>query len=148
MARYVISGTFALAAGTAKTVGRIMTPATRKGTLRRLQIIDSKAGASDQGILARVLTGGTDGTGTAVTPTPLEGAAACLATANLNYTVEPTGSPTEVFRTTVPSGGGIDLLFEERDGIQVPHSSALGFEFTAAEARGSNVVSFAAYFDE
>ncbi len=148
MARYVISGTFALTAATAKTVGRIMTPASRKLTLRRLQIIDSKAGASDQGILARVLTGGADGTGTAVTPTPLEGAVACLSTAKLNYTVEPTGAPAEVFRTTVPSGGGIDLLFEEREGIQIPHSSALAVELTAAEVRGSNVVSFAAYFDE
>lgn len=148
MARYELSGTFALSAGTAKTVARVMTPASRKLTLRRVEIVDRLAGSTDSGILYRVLTGGTDGTGTAATPTPLQDAKACLSTAKLNYTVEPTGSPTETERGAVPAGGGTVQSYEGDEGIEIPHSSAIAVELTAAQARASDMVSFKLIFEE
>lgn len=141
MARYELSGTFALTLGTAKTVIRYMTPTSRKATLRYLEIVDGEAAASDTGLLYRILTGGTDGTGTSATPSPLNGAAAALGTAKVNYTVEPTGSPTEVERGRVPAGGGVQLRYEGEEGIEIPHSSAIAIELTGVEARGSDVVS-------
>lgn len=148
MAQYAVSGTFALTATTAKTVLRIMTPASRKGILRRIIVTDAQAGATDAGLLARILTGGTDGTGTSVTPTPLNAAAACVSTAKANYTVEPTGSPVEVWRTAVPSGGGIDVVLDGEQGLQVAHSSAIALELTAANTRGSNTVGATLIFEE
>jgi len=141
MARYELSGTFALTGGTAKTVIRFMTPTSRKATLRYLEVVDGEAAASDTGLLYRVLSGGTDGTGTAATPTPLNGAAASLGTAKVNYTVEPTGSPTEVERGRVPAGGGVQIRYEGEEGIEIAHSSAVAIELTGIEARGSDVVS-------
>lgn len=148
MARYELSGTFALTAGAAKTVIRFMTPATRKATLRRVEIVDRLAAASDSGLLCRILTGGTDGTGTAATPTPLNDAKACLSTAKVNYSAEPTGSPTEVERFAIPAGGGTVQPYEGDEGIEIPHSSAIAVELTAAQTRGSDMVSLKLIFEE
>lgn len=148
MARYELSGTFALTANTAKTVVRVMTPASRKLTLRRMEIVDRLAGASDSGLLYRLVSAGTDGTGTTATPTPLNDAKACLSTAKLNYTVEPTGSPTEVERGAVPAGGGTVQTYEGDEGIEVPHSSAIALELTGVQARGSDMVGVKFIFEE
>lgn len=142
MARFELSGTTALSAGTAKTVVRFMTPSSRKATLRAAEVVDGEAAAGDLGILARILTGGTDGTGTSATPLPLNGAAASLGTAKVEYTVEPTGSPVEVERFRLPAGGGTSQRYEGEEGIEIPHSSAIALELTAAEARAANVVSW------
>lgn len=141
MARYEISGTFALTAATEKTVIRFMTPSSRKATLRLVEIVDGEAAAGDTGILYKIYTGGTDGTGTSATPLALNAAAASLGTAKVNYTVEPTGSPTEVERGRVPAGGGISQRYEGEEGIEIAHSSAVAVALTAVEARGSDVVS-------
>ena len=141
MARFELSGTTALTAGTAKTVVRFMSPSSRKATLRAIEVVDGEAAAGDLGILARVLTGGTDGTGTSATPLPLNGAAASLGTAKVEYTVEPTGT-TEVERFRLPAGGGNAPRYEGEEGIEIPHSSAIALELTAAEARAANVVSW------
>lgn len=148
MARYEISGTFALTAATAKTVVRVMTPTSRKLVLRRVEIVDRLAGATDSGILYRLLTAGTDGTGTAATPTPMQDAKACLSTAKVNYTVEPTGSPVEVERGAVPAGGGVVQAYENDEAIEIPHSSAIALELTAAQTRGSDMVSVKFVFEE
>jgi len=142
MARYELSGTTALSAGTAKTVVRFMSPSSRKATLRAVEVVDGKAAASDLGILARILTGGTDGTGTTATPYPLNGAPASLGTAKVEYTAEPTGSPVEVERWRLPAGGANAPRYEDEEGIEIPHSSAFALELTAAEARAANVVSW------
>lgn len=148
MAQYEVSGTFALTENAAKTVLRIMTPSSRKAILRRITITDGQAGANDAGIRVRILIGGIDGTGTGVTPAPLNGAAACVSTAKANYTVEPTGSPTERWRHVVPSGGGIDLPRDGEQGIEFAHSSALALELTASQSRGSNTVGATLIFEE
>lgn len=148
MGRFLLSGSFALSAAAAKTLVRVNTPASRKLALRHIVVTDKLAGASDEGIAVRVLTGGTDGTGSSATPLPLGGAAACLSSAKVNYTVEPTGSPTEVARFAVPAGGGVDLAFEGSSSIEVPHSSAVALELTAAQGRGSNIVYVALEFEE
>lgn len=148
MGRFLLTGSFALGIATAKTLIRVNTPSSRKIALRHIVVTDKLAGASDEGIAVRVLTGGTDGTGTAATPLPLGGAAACVSSAKVNYTVEPTGSPVEVARFAVPAGGGIDLAFEGPSSIEVPHSSAIALEVTAAQARGSNIVYVALEFEE
>lgn len=145
MAQYTVSFSVALTAATAKTVVRWMTPASRSGKLVTLSATDKLAGSTDQGIGYRILTGGTDGTGTSQTPYPLNDAKACVATAKVNYTAEPTGSPTEVLRGAIPAGGGIAEAWE---GIVVPHSSAIAIEFTAAQARGAGVVEGFATFEE
>ena len=94
------------------------------------------------------MTAGTDGTGTAATPLPLDGASACVATAKVNYTAEPTGSPVEAYRTKTIPGGAIEKIFEGDEGIVVVHSSALAIELTAAQSRGSNVVAVELTFEE
>jgi hypothetical protein len=139
MARYAISTQITLAAATAKTAIRVNTPASRKAILRRVIVTDKLAGSTDEGVRVRVMTAGTDGTGTGATPVPLNNAQACVATAKVNYTVEPTASPVEVWRNAVPAGAGIEWGFEGEDGIQVPHSGAVALELTATQARTTSV---------
>ena len=147
MARYEVTGTVALTAATAKTVVRVMTPSSRKLTLRRAEIVDRLAGATDSGLLYRLLTGATDGTGTAATPLPLNDAKACLSTAKVNYTAEP-ASTTEIERGAVPAGGGISQVYEGDEGIEIPHSNGIGLELTGAQARGSDMVAYKFVFEE
>ena len=148
MARFNVSGSFALTATIAKTIIRVMPPGTRAIMLRGFRIVDGLAAAADEGLLARVLTAGIDGTGTAATPFPLNNAGACLSTAKVNYTVEPTGSPVERYRTKVPGGGAIEKLFEGEEGIVIAHSSAVALELTSVSTKGSNVVSVELTFEE
>ena len=147
MARFSVSSTFALTTATAKTVIRINSPASRKAILRKIVIVDSLAASTDAGIILRVLTGGTDGTGTANTPVPLNGTSACVSTAKITYTAEPTGT-TEVYKSAVPAGGGIEVAFDGEEGIQVPHSSGFGLELTAAQARAAGIVAATLIFEE
>jgi hypothetical protein len=143
MARYTIpfSTAFALVAATAKTVVRVNAAAGNAVALRRICITDGLAGSTDTGILGRVLYGGTDGTGTAVTPVPTGRAAACDATAKTAYTVEPTASPTESgVRFRIAAGGGVDLRFEHDDFPRCAASGAIAVELTAPEARASGIV--------
>lgn len=135
MARYSISTQVTLAAATAKTSTRVNTAASRKVTLRRITITDKLAGATDESVRVRVMRGGTDGTGTAATPAPRNAAAACISTAKVNYTVEPTGSPTEDWRNAIPAGAGIDIQFEGDEGIEYAHSSACALELYSTQAR-------------
>jgi hypothetical protein len=148
MGLYSISGTFALTAATATTLLRVNTPASRKITLRRITAVDGLAAATDTGMLVRLMKGGTDGTGTAATPLPRGSAAACVSTAKVNYTAEPSGAPTEIDRWRIPAGGGLDLRFDGEEGYECVHSSALYLEFTAVQARGANIVSAELVFEE
>ncbi len=149
MSRYNVSCTtdFALVAATAKTAIRINTPASRKAILRRIVITDKLAGSTDEGIEYAIQTGGTDGTGTAYTPIPLNNAAASVSTAKTSYTVEPTAT-TQAMKNGVPAGGGIDISFEGEDGLQVPHSSGFGVVLTSTQARASGIVEVTLTFEE
>lgn len=148
MALYSVSSdVFALVAATAKTAVRINAAAANAVRLRRLIIVDGLAGSADTGGLVRVVTGGTDGTGTSKTPTPLNRAEACNATAKTAYTVEPTASPVEAQRMRIPAGGGSDTSWAE-DAIRVPASGAIGVELTFPEARASGIVTVIAIFEE
>ena len=148
MARFTVFFSVALTAGAEKTVVRWNTPASRKGTLRRLNIADKLAGSTDEGIRWKIYTGGTDGTGTSQTPLALNGQSAAVATAKVNYTVEPTGSPTEVLRGAIPAGGAADLAFEGEEGLTVAHSSAIALALTATQSRASGIVEGFAEFEE
>ena len=147
MARYILSGTTSLAAATAKTVVRWNSPASRKGGLVAFKIVDSKAGASDEGIRWRLMEGGTDGTGTAATPFPLNDTKASVGTAKIEYTVEPTGT-TERLRGKLSAGGGDNPRFEGDEIIEFAHASGLGIELLSTEARAANIVSWEATFAE
>lgn len=150
MPRYTVSTTtdFALVAATAKTALRINAASAAPVVLRRLVITDKLAGASDEGLEYAIKTGGTDGTGTAVTPVPLNNAAACAAAAEVAYSVEPTGSPTTVMKNGVPAGGGVDLPFEGESGIRAGASSGIAIVLTGTQARASGIVEVTAEFEE
>lgn len=148
MALYSVSAdVFNLVAATAKTAVRINAAATNAVRLRRLIVVDGLAGSADTGGLIRVVTGGTDGSGTAKTPTVLNRAAACDATAKTAYSAEPTASPVEVARMRVPAGGGSDTSWAE-DAIRVPASGAIGIELTFPEVRASGIVTVIVIFEE
>lgn len=145
MSEYSIStDDFALVAATAKTVLRFNAGSGRKAKLKKLIITDALAGSTDQGVKFRVLTAGTDGTGTGFTPVPLGHASPSNGTAKVVYTVEPTGSPAEVIVGGIPAGAK-DTLFPD---ILVAASGAIAIELTAAQARASGVVSVEAVFEE
>lgn len=141
------SDDFALVAATAKTVIRFNAGAGRKAILREVTINDSLAGATDQGLKFRVLTAGTDGTGTAFTPVPLGDASASNGTAKVVYTAEPT-TPTEVYVDGMPAGSKITKRFDGAEGIRVAASGAIALEITGAQARSSGVVAASIVIEE
>lgn len=149
MARYTVTAAVALSAATAKTAVRINLGSLRKGVLKRVSVTDKLAASTDAGIDMRVMTAGTDGTGTGATPNPLGGASAANATAKINYTIEPTGSPVEVFKDACPAGATREWDFEQLDRyIEVAASGALAIELTAAQLRGASGVVVVLEYEE
>lgn len=149
MARYSITAAIALTAATAKTAVRVNVGSLRKGVLKHVSITDKLAASTDAGIDMRVMTAGTDGTGTAATPNPMGGASAANSTAKINYTIEPAGSPVEAYKDACPAGATREWDFEQMDRyIEVPASGALAIELTAAQLRGASGVVVVLEFEE
>ncbi len=146
MALYSVStATFALVAGAAKTVVRFNTSPNRAGILRELHVVDRMTGTAYTGIGIQIKTGGTDGTGTSYTPQPRNNANACLATAKVNYSAEPTGATAGPhYACNIVA----DIRFDDLAGIVVGESSAIAIVLTAAEDRASGDVSVTALFQE
>lgn len=92
MAKYAINMTAAVTCGaaTAKYIMGLITPATRRASIRRLIIGAKSVTTSHVPGIVEFVQFTTDGTGTAVTPSPLDsGETAALCSAKVNYTVAP-----------------------------------------------------------
>jgi hypothetical protein len=129
-----------LVAGTAKTVLAWINGATRRCRALTLQFGGASVTQADPPMLVEVVRYTTDGTGTAVTPAPLDPAnPAAIGTAKANYTVEPT-TPTVIYEDRV-SPIGNTLLWEIPPGREIycAVSNLLGLRLTALTNAQSNL---------
>ena len=124
---------------------RFNTSANRAARLREIIAGDRQTAATFTGIRMQVVTGGTDGTGTAYTPQPRQNKPACLSTAKINYTAEPTGTTAGPHYALNVNAA---IVFEDEFEITVGDSSAIAIVLTADENRASGDVAITAVFEE
>ena len=126
-----------VAAATAETVVSVITPATRRVRIKRLTIGGLSITAADVPGTVELVQFDTDGTGTAVTPTALDGSeTASLCTSKVNYTVEPSGGAVvrDIF-PLAPQGVTAEKAYGPGEEIVVPASKVLGARVTFPQAQ-------------
>jgi hypothetical protein len=125
----------ALVAATAKVVAAIITPATRRGRIIAVELGARSVTQTHAPMLLELVRFTTDGTGTSVTPAPLEVAnPAALSTAKKNYSADPTGSPVVVWNNALsPIGNTLIKEIPMTREIYAAVSSVLGFRITAPD---------------
>jgi hypothetical protein len=129
----------ALTAATPKTVLQIATPSTIRARVCEVVVGFDGVTASDAPVLVELVRQTSAGTGTAVTPLPLDPAApASLPTALKNHSAEPSG-PTvlRAWRVT-PAGGLFVVPFIGDEQPVVGASGWLGVRCTAAVGVNAN----------
>jgi len=117
---------------TAKTVATVITPATRRARIKRVTIGGLSVTATHAPGTVELVQFDTDGTGTAVTPSALDGAeSAAICTAKVNYTAEPTTGPVvrSIFSLS-PQGVTLEKAFGPGEEIVVPVSKVLAVRVT------------------
>jgi hypothetical protein len=117
---------------TAKTVLSLITPSTRRARIKRLTLGGLSVTAAHAPGTVEFVQFDTDGTGTAVTPTALDGAEpASLLTSKSNYSAEPTTNPVvrSIFPLS-PQGVTAEKAFGPGEEIVVPVSKVLAIRVT------------------
>lgn len=130
-----------LVAATAKTILAWINGATRRCKLLEVQLGFDSQTSTDHAVLIEVVRFTTDGTGTGVTPAPVDPAnPAAIGTAKHSYTVEPT-TPTIVIpgqRLTPQQGGTLIWQLPMTREILCSVSNLIGIRLTSPQAQ-SNV---------
>lgn len=124
-----------VSAATAKSVLSVITGATRRVGIKRLTIGGLSVTSTDVPGTVEFVQFDTDGTGTAVTPTPLDPAeTASISTSKANYTAEPTvnASVKSVFPLS-PKGVTAEKVFDPP--LMVPVSKILAVRCTFPQAQ-------------
>ncbi len=148
MPKYILSeDNFALAVDTAYRPLRINAGALRAVIVREITVVDVLAGASDEGITGRIMTGETDTTGTTTTPKPLGTASAANASGELIACAAST-TPVEHSVFAVPAGGGWTKRYDGDEGIRIAASTAVYLELLAHEVRAAGNVVVSVVFEE
>lgn len=130
----------ALSGGTAKTVLQLTTPSTIRARLSMIEISFDGVTAGNTPVLVQLLYQTTAGTGTSLTPTPVDSAApASLVTAAKDFSAEPSaGTVLRPWRIT-PYGGLWDYPWPENERPYIAISSRLALKLTAASSQPVNV---------
>lgn len=137
----------ALSGGTAKTVLQLTTPSTIRARLSMMELSFDGVTAGNTPVLVQLLFQTSTGTGTSITPNPMDpGAPASLVTAVKDFSVEPTaGTVIRPFRIT-PYGGLWNYPWAESERPYMPISTRVALKLTAASSQPVNVTAAIRYW--
>jgi|SRR5882672_4971145 len=136
----------ALVAATPKTVLQITTPSTIRGRLSNLEISFDGTTAGATPVLIQLVTQTTAGTGTAVTPNPIDPSApASLITSAKDFSAEPTvGVTSRQWRVSPNAGLWYYTWPQVGEMPSIPISARLAIKMNAAA--GVNVTVYMRYW--
>jgi hypothetical protein len=138
-----------LSAATAKTILAIITGATRRARIFRIELGFGSTTNTDAAVLYEIVRfTGADGTGTSVTPVALDPAnPAAISTAKENYSAEPsTPVVLSTGKITPQPGGTLIIPFEPGVEPTAAVSTELGLRLTSPAAQST--VRATIYFEE